>query len=365
MPFIAHRQVKGKTYRYLTQSYRDDLGKPRQKTIRYLGSAPGLSKDALIAIVLFAGGGGVECGLVQAGIRPIISVEFDPSNPELSNTIASNNHLNFRPYNGKVIRQSVEELARNRFLGFPINPDFLHASPVCSHFTRMNDGKETQEDINAAIAVSQAILYLQPRSFTLENVPAYENSESWYIIEQTLKEEGYLIASGILDAADYGVPQSRKRFIVKASRGSIPGLPQKQQRVGWFDAIASLIPQLPSSELLPAQHKALNEKLSVKPGLEALLIERIGFRDKPQVREPAEPCWTIKKSIFHDHKGANRSRFIDVWLAAGEVKALNIDVIAILQGFPQWYCLPSKVRVAGSILGYSVPPPLIKALVST
>jgi DNA (cytosine-5)-methyltransferase 1 len=365
MPFIAHRQVKGKTYRYLTHSYRDDLGKPRQKNIKYLGAAPGLSKDAPIAIILFAGGGGVECGLVQAGIRPLISVEFDPTNPELSNRIANNNHLNFKPYGGKVIRQSVEEVAANHFLDFPIKPDFLHCSPACSRFSRMNDGKETHEDINAAIAVSQAISYLQPICFTLENVQAYENSDSWYLIQQTLKEEGYLITSGLLDAADYGVPQSRKRFIAKASRGTVPGLPQKQQRVGWFDVIASLIPFLPSSELLPAQKKALSEKLLVKPGLEALLIERIGWRDKPQVREPAEPCWTIKKSIFHDQKGANRSRFIDVWLATGEVKALNIEVIAILQGFPSWYCLPDKVSVAGSLLGYSVPPPLIKALVNT
>jgi DNA (cytosine-5)-methyltransferase 1 len=364
MAYIREKIIKGNSYRYLVEGYRE-AGKVKQRTLKYLGAAPGLPKDAPIAIVLFAGGGGVECGLVQAGIRPIISVEFDPTNPELSNEIANANHLNFKPYGGKVIRQSVEELAANQFLGFPINPDFLHCSPVCSRFTRMNDGKETQEDINAAIAVSQAILYLQPRSFTLENVPAYENSESWYIIQQTLKGEGYLIASAVLDAADYGVPQSRKWFIAKASRGSIPGLPQKQQRVGWFDAIASLIPDLPFSELLPAQHKALNEKLSVKPGLEALLIERIGFRDKPQVREPAEPCWTIKKSIFHDHKGANRSRFIDVWVAPGEVKALTIDASAIVQGFPSWYCLPSKVSVAGSILGYSVPPPMIKALVGT
>jgi DNA (cytosine-5)-methyltransferase 1 len=125
-----------------------------------------------------------------------------------------------------------------------------------------------------------------------------------------------------------------------------------------------LLKPLPPSELLPAQVKALDEKLSLKPGVEALLIERQGFRDSPQIREPAEPVWTIKKSIFHDHKGANRSRFIDIWLASGEVKALTIEAIARLQGFPQWYYLPAKVGVAGSILGYSVPPPLITALVS-
>jgi DNA (cytosine-5)-methyltransferase 1 len=151
---------------------------------------------------------------------------------------------------------------------------------------------------------------------------------------------------------------------VKASRESKPGLPPKQKRIGWYQAIADLIPNLQESELLLVQQRALDEKLSFVPRLEALLIERSGFRDGPQLREPTEPCWTIKKSIFHDHKGANRNRFIDVWLADGTVKALNVEAIARLQGFPQWYYLPYQVSVAGSILGYSVPPPLITALVS-
>jgi DNA (cytosine-5)-methyltransferase 1 len=94
------------------------------------------------------------------------------------------------------------------------------------------------------------------------------------------------------------------------------------------------------------------------------LIERIGFRDNPQVKEPVEPCWTIKQSIFTDHKGNNRSRFIDVWLADGSVKALTIEAIARLQSFPSWYYLPDQVSIAGSILGYSVPPLLVKALLT-
>ncbi len=364
MAFIRTKNIKTHSYRYLVEGYREG-GKVKHRTLKYLGAAPRLSQDARTAVVLFAGGGGVECGLVEAGIRPVISVECDPGNPELSRALAANNHLNFKPYGGKVVRQTVQELAANFFPGFPLSPDFLHTSPVCSNFSRASSGKESGEDVEAAIAVAQALSCLQPKCFTLENVPSYLNSESWYLIETALKGEGYLITSAVLDAADYGVPQSRKRFIVKASRDSKPGLPPQQKRIGWYETIANLIADLPPSELLPAQHKVLNEKLSLKPGLEALLIERTGYRDgTPQVREPAEPCWTIKKSIFHDHKGANRSRFIDIWLASGEVKALTIEVIACLQGFPNWYYLPDKVLVAGSICGYSVPPPLITALVS-
>ena len=160
------------------------------------------------------------------------------------------------------------------------------------------------------------------------------------------------------------MPQSRRRFIVKASRENKPTLPPKQKKVRWYEALADLIPNLPVSDLLPAQQKVLNEKLSLRPGIEALLIERTGFRDnKPQIREPVEPCWTIKKSIFHDQRGNSRSRFIDIWLADGSIRALNTQAVARLQGFPSWYYLPEQISVAGSILGYSVPPPMMKALV--
>ncbi|AUB43619.1 Site-specific DNA-cytosine methylase (plasmid) [Nostoc flagelliforme CCNUN1] len=56
---------------------------------------PVLPDDGPIAVVLFAGGGGIEAGMVQAGIRPIIAVEFEPSKPELSRAIPSA-HFSFR-----------------------------------------------------------------------------------------------------------------------------------------------------------------------------------------------------------------------------------------------------------------------------
>jgi len=362
MAFIREKTISGCSYRYLVEGYREG-GKVRHRTLKYLGAAPKLPLNAPIAVVLFAGGGGVECGLVEAGIRPVISVERDPSNPELSQALTHNNHLNFKPYGGKVIFQTAQDLAESFFPNFPINPDYLITTPVCSSFSRANGGTEQKQDIDAAIAVAQAISHIKPVWFILENVPAYENSDSWHLIYAALKGEGYQVVAAVLDAADYGVPQSRKRFIVKAVKNRKPGLPPKRKPIGWYEVLADLIPDLPASSLLPAQKKALPEKLVIKPQLEALLIERIGFRDKPQTREPVEPCWTIKKSIFHDQRGNSRRRFIDIWLADGTVKALNVEAVARLQGFPSWYYLPEQVSVAGSILGYSVPPPLIKSLI--
>jgi DNA (cytosine-5)-methyltransferase 1 len=361
MPYLRHKTIKGKTYRYLVEGYRE-RDKVRQRTLQYLGAVPKLPRNAKSAVVLFAGGGGVEVGMVQAGIRPRVSVERDPTNPSLSDALALQHHLNFKPFGTKVIHETVEELAARDFPGVPRGVDFLHASPPCSNFSIARKGEEQESDKVGAIASAQAISTLAPRVFTLENVPSYRESEAWYLIEQTLKAEGYQVVSTILDAADYGVPQSRKRFVAKASRDGIPALPAKQRPIGWYEALSDIIPSLPSSQLLPAQEKALEQKLSQKPGLEALLIERTGFRNLPQVREPAEPCWTIRKSIFHDDRGSNRNRFVDIWMLRNEVRGLTVDAIAILQGFPKWYYLPPKAAVAGSILGYSVPPPLVTAL---
>ncbi|MEM1367659.1 MAG: hypothetical protein AAGG02_06480 [Cyanobacteria bacterium P01_H01_bin.15] len=75
--------------------------------------------DAPRAVILFAGGGGAECGMVMAGIRLVCSVECDPpadrlrqrNNPKLSNALADANELDLRRYRHKVIRSTLEELA--------------------------------------------------------------------------------------------------------------------------------------------------------------------------------------------------------------------------------------------------------------
>lgn len=86
---------------------------------------PTLPDDAPQAVVLFAGGGGIEAGMVQAGIRPVIAVEFDPTKPDLSRAIAKTHHRNFSEYGCRVVQLTVQEIARLGFLGFPRYPDYL------------------------------------------------------------------------------------------------------------------------------------------------------------------------------------------------------------------------------------------------
>lgn len=321
---------------------------------------PTLPDDAPIAIVLFAGGGGIEAGMVEAGIRPVIAVEFDPTKPNLSRAIAKTHHHNFSEYGCRIIQLTVQEVARLGFLGFPQYPDYLHASPVCANFSQAHTAKagkgiETADDLSAAIAVAEAIRQLQPRVFTLENVPRYQNSQSFSIILNALEQEGYSVDYSVVNMADFGLPQARRRLVLVASRGFGVALPAYRKPIGWYDAIAHLIPMMTDSQLLPKQQQAVEKFLAANEPT-PLLIERVGGRKDVKYKPAHLPCNTILRSHFTDHKGCNRSKFADIWLPDGTVKSLSIEGAAILQGFPSWYEFPNETATAGSIIGYSVPP---------
>jgi DNA (cytosine-5)-methyltransferase 1 len=317
---------------------------------------PTLPNDAPIAIILFAGGGGIETGMVEAGIRPVIAVEFDPGKPKLSSAIADWHDLNFTEYGCRLVRETVQQVASDGFPGFPRSPDYLHASPVCSNFSNAKtDGLESDDDKAAARSVASAIASLQPKNFTLENVPRYQDSESFQIILAALGLESYQVAYDIVNMADYGLPQARKRLILRASKGIPIGLPRKSAHVGWYKAIAHLVPSMPDSQLVPGQEKALASFLESNEPI-SLLIHRVGARKEYRCKPGNLPCNTLLRSQFTDGKGANRNRFTDIWLPGGIVKSLSIEAAAALQGFPNWYEFPNDAATAGSIIGYSVPP---------
>ncbi|MBW4666528.1 MAG: DNA cytosine methyltransferase [Cyanomargarita calcarea GSE-NOS-MK-12-04C] len=306
-----------------------------------------IDKKAPVAVTLFSGGGGVECGLIEAGIRPVCAVEFDPTKPELSASLADMHDRNFKEYGCKLIRRSVQDVARLNFPGIPRTPDFLHASPVCSNFSpAKTGGEETQVDIDCAEAVAKAITVLQPKVFTLEQVPRYQKSRSWEIIKSQLDVDGYQTAIAVCNMADWGLPQARVRIVVLACKDFLPELPPKQDRISWYEAIADLIPSMPDSNLVKAQ-------LPLAKGKNPLFIHRTC-----EIRAvPSDRCAnTIRRSFFTDQNGNNRNRFADIWLPDGTVKQVTIPAIARLQGFPEWYELDPCLSVSGQMLGYSVPP---------
>lgn len=295
---------------------------------------------------LFSGGGLADVGAVMAGYASIWGVEFDPAKPALSKVIADYYERNLKAH---IIRQPVQEVDWHKLE----TPTLLWASPPCTRMSAANTrGRESELDMELAIAVSKAIETLLPPAFCLENVRAYRKSASLQIIRDTLNRLGYNITEHILDAADYGVPQNRIRLYLRAVRGHMPPAlpPPDLRRVGWYEAIADLVPTLPESKLAPWQQTYL-ARVQIEEG-RAYLIERAGVRScKPKMRIDKSPCWTIRASIGTDQNGNNRNDAINALLENGRVVRLTPRALARLQTLPDWYVLPEEMKYAGPLIG--------------
>ncbi len=327
-----------------------------------------MSKKTFTA--LFAGGGGADLGAIAAGLEPCESVEYDPA-------IAEVHKANI---NGKMHVANILDCDPYRFE----KPDILHASPVCKQFSIANANKgEAQLDIDCARKVAEFIQVLQPKHFTLENVEAYRKSKSFHLIVEMLHKLGYFCNWQVLNAADFGVPQSRRRLILIAVKdGFIPSLPLPEKHIGWYEAIKDKVHDLPNSQLADWQLRALpseikevcdhtlllrdtkfthSQRQEPSPTLtvdacqqdyKAILVENTGARSdrELQTREATEPCWTLRAmgqdGHYHRANAILNTRIV----------ALDIACLARLQSFPDNYQWRGKKSLDGKIIGNSVPP---------
>jgi len=216
------------------------------------------------AATLFSGGGGADIGLSEAGLDVKWGLEHD----EEIALVARNNGLDIHTADVTEVDPSWYERV-----------DVLHASPPCPNFSVAKTGaEETDEDVSLAEATTEFIREIEPQLFTLENVWGYRKSRSWKLIREHLQRSGYDWNAWRLNAANYGVPQTRKRMIVAGRKGGRrPKKPPKthaedlqqgglfgsklSEWVGWHEAVEDLIPGLPETELADWQKERLPDDL--------------------------------------------------------------------------------------------------------
>ncbi|MEO1432815.1 MAG: DNA cytosine methyltransferase, partial [Cyanobacteria bacterium J06633_8] len=138
-------------------------------------------------------------------------------------------------------------------------------------------------------------------------------------------------------------------------------LPEKDINTGWFETIKDLIPHMEDDKLLTAQQEALEQyraEVDLSKSNIPIYIQRIGRgANRPIAGWNTIP--TITRSIFTDQNDANRNKFANIVTGSPSypvVKNVSIRAMARLQGFPDWYQFDENTSVAGSSIGYSVPP---------
>ena len=176
------------------------------------------------AIDLFCGAGGLTRGLLDVGIDVAAGVDSDV---RVKETYEKNNTPS------RFIHADIRELDIARLrdkLGVAKDEPMLYtACTPCQPFSTMNTLRKPQDDRKSLLLDFAEIINQAPPDYIIvENVPGLNNTTGKDIYEEfekTLSRHGFLKDAEMLDAKDFGVPQTRKRFILVASRHGQPSLP--------------------------------------------------------------------------------------------------------------------------------------------
>ena len=335
-----------------------------------------MSEKIYKAIDFFCGGGGMTHGLRQAGIDVIAGVDFDVDAKE---TYELNNP-------GSIfINTDIKHLRSNYFekkFNLIKNDDsliFVGCSP-CQYYSVINTAKEKSiKSKNLLMNFARFIEYYRPGFVVVENVPGIltrKDSILPYFLKQ-LQKLGYgNIDYKIVDLCKYGVPQSRRRFSLIATRieGIHVSLPQADDDVAVLkDFIGVNHGFLP----IEAGHKDRTDFNHTAAGLSEICLRRIkktkadgGSRlDWANDPELQLSCFVGKDSSFKDTFGRMwwdkpaptiTTKFFS--LSNGrfghpiENRAISIREGATLQTFPITYVFKTKsIAATAKLIGNAVP----------
>jgi DNA (cytosine-5)-methyltransferase 1 len=162
-------------------------------------------------IDLFAGIGGIRIAFTKVGNKCVFSSEWDAA---AQKTYEANYHE--KPH-GDITKISPEEIPDFDILtgGFPCQPFSMIGK-------REGFNHKTQGTLFFYIA--EILRIKQPNAFLLENVPGlvtHDNGNTFKVILDTLDELGYKVYSKVLNSADYGLPQYRKRIYIVGFKKSL------------------------------------------------------------------------------------------------------------------------------------------------
>ncbi len=175
------------------------------------------------AIDIFSGCGGVSCGLSLAGFKVKSAVEIEKH--------AVETYLNYEPLsNVNVLNEDICNLSGEQILkAAKIKKDDIYlfaGCPPCQNFSRqnpLNKNKTDEERKKLLFEFLRLIEEILPPFILMENVPGIKGDFNKAILSEFLQrlKKYYVVKEDILNAANYGVPQARKRFVLHAVRNDI------------------------------------------------------------------------------------------------------------------------------------------------
>lgn len=169
------------------------------------------------ALDLFSGPGGLSLGMKRAGIEPIACIEknkdaiatYDTHTPNAEHFLSDIRSISFERYRGLV--------------------DVIFGGPPCQPFSTGGLRRGTTDARNMFPEFIRALREVRPAAFLAENVPGLATRNRVEYLSELLNEFealGFNVSWHVVSAADYGVPQKRRRLIVVGMRKGLFWFPK-------------------------------------------------------------------------------------------------------------------------------------------
>lgn len=268
------------------------LGRYEQLNIDNKKTSKSSKQQKLTFIDLFSGAGGITIGLMNAGMEPLLSSDNDPS-------VAKTHRHNF-PEVPFVEGDLSDRRTEKKILDIigKKEVDLIVGGPPCQGFSIFGERRflNTQNrEYNPHNDPRNKLVYtyinyvkkINPKWFIMENVPGFASLDDGYFLKNLiseLKKNGYKnLDWKIINTADYGVPQRRKRFIMIGNRtGNIVPWPKPKffaKPEDWqkpYRTVGEVISELSEkrSYKIFKNHEPMNHS--------AHLVERFSFIEEGQ-----------------------------------------------------------------------------------
>ncbi len=157
----------------------------------------------------FAGAGGLSLGMRNAGLRSIYAFDFN----QLSCETHSAN------LGGLVECVSIDDLRPSELVDRVGIPDVIVGGPPCQGFSTQRRGSPIDQRNDLVTKYIRFAIAMNSRVIIMENVPGVLGTRGLAHMSDVLcllREQGYEFITAILDAANFGVPQHRRRAILAA-----------------------------------------------------------------------------------------------------------------------------------------------------
>ena len=337
------------------------------------------SQQPITAVDLFCGAGGLTHGLIRGGIKVVAGIDVDKScrYPYEKNNSARFLERDIKVLPGSAIKELFADAETTLLAGCaPCQP--------FSTYSRSGRKRGSESEWELVASFGRLVRDVQPHLVTMENVPQVEQHPVFAEFLENLT--GYQMSWAFIECSKLGIPQTRKRFVLVASRlgGSDLALKVNSRRTS--ATVRKTIARLP---VLSAGEADEVDPLHVACRLSDLNLKRIRaskpggtWRDwKPSLRSAChrkasgdtypsvygrmewdQPAPTMTTQCF----GYGNGRFGH----PEQDRAITLREAAMLQTFPRNYAFVApgeRVRFShmGRLIGNAVPVRLGEIIAET